>query len=271
MANDQSGQPTPRSDESFSARRAAFSAVLMLLLVLLILLLIAAATERTDILKFAGMMLLPGSTLALQPRITDGIVLAAEGSDTKAGPGAPTAAITTAVDPRFRAYYDACGGVTMLGLPISAAAESGGRVVQWFERARLELPADGSGDVQRARIGAEYTAGIPFPEQVPFADRPATRFFSQTRHGISAPFLQFWDQAGGVAALGYPISDQLQEITPNGVILTVQYFERGRLEAHPQHAGTPYAIQIGLVGRSLFLNEARPNLVPLVKPTAVAP
>jgi uncharacterized integral membrane protein len=63
MASEQPRSAKQRSDEKFSARRAAFSAMLMLLLMLLILLLIAAATDRTDILKFAGMVLVPGSVV----------------------------------------------------------------------------------------------------------------------------------------------------------------------------------------------------------------
>ncbi len=270
MASEQPRSAKQRNDEKFSARRAAFSAMLMLLLMLLILLLIAAATDRTDILKFAGMVLVPSGALALQPRLS-GVVLAAEENRTKAGPGVPAVAIVIKVDPRFQAYYDACGGVQMLGLPISAAGESGGRVVQWFERARLEIATNRVGGVQRARIGAEYLAGITLPQQTPFVNRPSARFFPQTGHGITTPFLAFWEQAGRVAALGYTLSEQIQEIMPNGEILTVQYFERGRFEVHPQLVGTPYIIQVGLLGRAVFLSEAKPNLIPPVRPTALVP
>jgi preprotein translocase subunit SecG len=57
MATEKTDARTARSNESFLARRSAISAILLLLLILLILLLIAAATERTDILKFAGLAL----------------------------------------------------------------------------------------------------------------------------------------------------------------------------------------------------------------------
>jgi hypothetical protein len=57
MTGEKTDARTVRSNESYQARRAAISAILLLLLILLILLLIAAATERTDILRFAGMAL----------------------------------------------------------------------------------------------------------------------------------------------------------------------------------------------------------------------
>jgi Tol biopolymer transport system component len=38
----------------------------------------------------------------------------------------------------------------------------------------------------------------------------------------------------------------------------VQYFERRRLELHPEHAGTPYEVQLGLLGGAVWELERRP-------------
>jgi hypothetical protein len=50
--------------------------------------------------------------------------------------------------------------------------------------------------------------------------------------------------------LGAPISEVLVEGNGDGTYrrYPLQWFERGRLEYHPEHASTPYAIELGLLG-----------------------
>ncbi|HUY98890.1 MAG TPA: hypothetical protein VMU89_00965, partial [Thermomicrobiaceae bacterium] len=57
---------------------------------------------------------------------------------------------------------------------------------------------------------------------------PEYRYFPETRHWVAHGFLNYWNRFGGLAAFGYPISE---EFVANGV--TVQYFERARFEWHP--------------------------------------
>jgi hypothetical protein len=248
------------------ARRSAISAMIMLLLILFILMLIAAATERTDILKFAGLFSTSAQAQGFTPQFQNSVPL---NDTTRAGPVPAAGSGIIAVDARFKEYYDSCGGLMIFGQPLTPAMQENGRLVQWFERARLELPSDSRLGVQRGRIGAEYLANTAFPKPQPFRDRVGARYFSQTGHAIVAPFLGYWEQIGGVSGLGYPLSEQLQEVQTNNRILTVQYFERGRLEWHPEHSGTPHTIQLGLVGRAVYLREAQPNLIPPVQPTAI--
>ena len=54
---------------------------------------------------------------------------------------------------------------------------------------------------------------------------------------------------------GYPISAVFQEEI-DGHTSTVQYFERRRMEYHPEHAGTPSEVRLGLLGRDLFAASA---------------
>jgi hypothetical protein len=35
----------------------------------------------------------------------------------------------------------------------------------------------------------------------------------------------------------------------------VQYFQRARFEYHPEHAGTPYEVQLGLLGDQLLQQQ----------------
>jgi hypothetical protein len=72
-----------------------------------------------------------------------------------------------------------------------------------------------------------------------------TVYFAETGHHLSnrAGFLDFWRAKGQVLLFGYPVSEEFVE---NGRI--VQYFERARFEYHPELAGTPYEVQLGLLG-----------------------
>ena len=44
---------------------------------------------------------------------------------------------------------------------------------------------------------------------------------------------------------GYPISEPFVDPTTG---YTIQYFERARFEYHPENAGTPYDVLLGLLG-----------------------
>jgi hypothetical protein len=254
-----------RRDETLRARRAALSSIMVLFLILLLLLLLAAATDRTDILRLAGISWPAtfGTMAAFEPRIAAAAEIAAEPAAEQSLQTASASGVTQQqvgptpsvnISARLRAYYDRCGGERIFGRPISALIEEGGRTYQWFERARLEYDPRLAGtpyEVQGGRVGVEATAGRSFPRPAPFQDRPGARFFPQTGYGLSGGFLTFWQQNGGVEVLGYPISGELQETLSDGQVHTVQYFERARLELHPQNPA-PYQIQVGLLGRALY-------------------
>ena len=74
-------------------------------------------------------------------------------------------------------------------------------------------------------------------------------YFKETGHTLTGKFLDFWQKNGGLASLGYPITEPFEEYNPDlNRDLTVQYFERTRLELHPENAGTPYEVELGLLG-----------------------
>lgn len=265
-------------EEALRARRRAPSTILLLLMLLLILLLIATATGRADILRFPGSRLPADTAPTLQPRIEgsgqSGAQIASAGD--RAGAAIPAIGSLSApapqIDARFRDYYVQHGGERIFGLPISEPLQVNGRTIQWFERARLEEWPEYAGTsyaVQGARAGVEFTKEIDFPSQTYFVSRPGLRYFPETGHGVRGPFLQFWEQNGSLDILGYPISDEVQELLPDDQVRTVQYFERGRIEHHPQQAGTPYEMQLGLLGRALYLNESKPHIIPPPRPTPV--
>ncbi|HEU4324622.1 MAG TPA: class F sortase [Roseiflexaceae bacterium] len=72
------------------------------------------------------------------------------------------------------------------------------------------------------------------------------RCFAETGYCISGRIRQFWEQNGGLTVFGYPITPQQQE-TIEGKALQVQWFERNRLELHPENA-RPYDVLLGRLG-----------------------
>ena len=82
--------------------------------------------------------------------------------------------------------------------------------------------------------------------------QPATRThadarcFSETNQCIDGRFREFWEQNGGLAIFGFPISGE-QQSTVDGKTFTVQRFERNRLELHPENA-RPYDVLLGRLG-----------------------
>ncbi len=133
----------------------------------------------------------------------------------------------------FLDYWQRTHGALLLGEPVTEPLLENGHTVQYFERGRLEhhpeLPAT---PVLAGRVGADYAAAIwrNFAP-VPRPSEPGVLFFEATGHTLREPFARFWQDAGGLQALGYPISEPDWEYVEDQM-LEVQYFERARLERH---------------------------------------
>jgi hypothetical protein len=81
---------------------------------------------------------------------------------------------------------------------------------------------------------------------------PAVTYFRETGHTLRGLFRDYWTRHGGLAQFGYPLTDEFPERNPSdGSTYTVQYFERNRFELHPENAGTPYVVLLGLLGRTV--------------------
>jgi len=97
--------------------------------------------------------------------------------------------------------------------------------------------------------------------------------FAETGFCIRGRFLDYWQQNGGLARNGFPLSDERQELLEDGNTYTVQYFERVRLEYHPENPA-PYDVLLGQFGRRILLEEyvvARENYPFAVAPVAAQP
>jgi hypothetical protein len=70
--------------------------------------------------------------------------------------------------------------------------------------------------------------------------------FEETGYCISGRIREFWENNGGLPVFGYPITQQRPEAI-EGEIYQVQWFERERLELHPENA-RPYDVLLGRLG-----------------------
>ncbi len=80
-------------------------------------------------------------------------------------------------------------------------------------------------------LTAGSIAASPIQQQNLAAQNQECVFFETTGQNVCGPFLDFWQEHGGLAVFGYPLTG---ELTENG--LTVQYFERQRFEFHPENS-----------------------------------
>lgn len=137
----------------------------------------------------------------------------------------------------FLDFWRANGQVVTFGYPLTEERFEDGRVVQYFERVRLEHHPTLAGtewEVHPGLLGSDVAgehAGIPDPQN-------GVRYFPETQHTLYGEFLDYWEQHGGVKIFGFPISEEFEE---DGRI--VQYFERARLEYHPEDMGVFYRNQ----------------------------
>ncbi len=156
----------------------------------------------------------------------------------------------------FLKYWQQHGGLAQFGYPLSEpfseVSKTDGKTytVQYFERNRFEYHPENppAQQVLLGLLGVTLTSGHNFPASQAFDSTADYVYFPQTQHslGNSSGFLTYWQQHGGLAIYGYPISEELIE---NGY--TVQYFERNRFEYHPE-LPDPYKVSLGLLGSELL-------------------
>ncbi len=93
--------------------------------------------------------------------------------------------------------------------------------------------------------------GRPLPSQ---ADDYT--YYPETGHYLGGAFRDYWNSHGGLYVLGYPITEEYT--AANG--RRTQWFERVRMELFPEHAGTPYYVQLGLLGNEATAGRVFPQV-----------
>ncbi|TVR70366.1 MAG: hypothetical protein EA415_12960, partial [Sphaerobacteraceae bacterium] len=170
------------------------------------------------------------------------------------------------VDPEFQSYYAQSGGLPVFGYAVSDPGTENDRLVQYFERQRLELHPELAGtpyEVLLGHLGLEEAERRGILGSDAFQPRASGNgdgvFFPETGHNLNGLFKDYWQSHGlnfgdsgvsfreSLALFGYPISE---EFTDPDTGLTTQYFERARFEHHPEHDGTEHAVLLGHLGIS---------------------
>lgn len=84
-----------------------------------------------------------------------------------------------------------------------------------------------------------------FAPQTSLAQGKTEEFFEETKQWVRGEFYAFFSKHGGLEIFGYPLTE---EIVDQG--LRVQYFQKARLEWHPENPD-PYKVQLGLLAEEL--------------------
>ncbi len=87
---------------------------------------------------------------------------------------------------------------------------------------------------------------------------PNCSYYEETGHNLCAPFEQYWMDNGGLPVFGYPKTEAENEMNIDlGMEFETQYFERERMEYHPENAGSAYEILLGRLGNEVLIEMGR--------------
>jgi hypothetical protein len=177
----------------------------------------------------------------------------------------------------FKYFWNHSGGLPVFGYPLTEEFTERNRdtgkdyTVQYFERQRFEYHPEFKGtsyETSLGRLGAEdaYARGITAtdafrPRTANSPNTAAQRFFPETTHWVSHSFLDYWKSHGldfgdtgvsyreSLALFGLPLSEEF--VDPETGFVT-QYFERAVFEYHPEFKGTPFEVELRLLGRDVL-------------------
>jgi len=197
--------------------------------------------------------------------------------------------ITNCIEGRFREYWEQNGGLAVFGYPITAATmqqtAEGSFLTQYFERNRFELHPEKPRpyDVLLGRLGDDRLKQqgrnwFVFPKGQQTA---GCLWFAETGHSVcdqeaGTGFKSYWESHGlqdpalngytrSLALFGLPLSEAAVETNAAGATVLTQWFERARLEYHPNNP-REFRVLLGLLG-----NETRTGTPVASPPTSPVP
>lgn len=147
----------------------------------------------------------------------------------------------------FASFWQTNGGELIFGQPITDPLEQDALVVQYFENARFEYDPQ-TDSVGLGLVGRERTEWRDFGPQPRLA--AASLRPEGANYDLTGSFRTFWENNGGVAIFGLPISPAQFEARPTGRF-KVQYFERALMIEHPLLAGTADEIELAPLGQEV--------------------
>ncbi len=157
----------------------------------------------------------------------------------------------------FLEFWHENGGADRIGNPITEEVKDGKTVKQYFERGVVEYTPNIG--ISFGRLGAEAIMGrnesafMPLSRDLFGPDRDGRRFFTQTGHGITGLFANFWAANGDLGVFGFPLSEPTREaVGDKKEVTTVQYFERARFELTKDASGKD-TVRLGNLGKEFAL------------------
>ncbi len=182
--------------------------------------------------------------------------------------------IGSCISGRFYEYWRQNGGLPVFGYPLTGEFEQrtpeGTFTVQYFERQRFELHPEKPrpydvllgrlGDEVPRRQGRDWRAD-PVPTTIP---GDVCRRYEVTRHIVCGDILVYWFGHGlrldnnpatsyteALALFGLPLMEAKQETNPDGFRVLTQWFERARIEYHPNNPD-PFKVLLGRLGAEVL-------------------
>lgn len=178
---------------------------------------------------------------------------------------------------RFLQYWQQNGGLSIFGFPVTPErpeqnADTGKTyVTQWFERNRFELHPElvAPYDVLLGRLGSDRLGQMGINWQAAPREsgpKPGCQWFEQTGHNVcnqegASGFRSYWEGNGlltpgldryqrSLALFGLPLTALRSETNTSGDTVLTQWFERARLEWHPDKPAA-YKVLLGLLGNDV--------------------
>jgi spore germination protein YaaH len=164
----------------------------------------------------------------------------------------------------FLDYWLAEGGLERFGFPRTEVFSEYDPLVgqtylvQYFERARFEYHPEYAGTHSEVLLGhvgrwALEKRGIdPWATAVEGASE-GRRFFPESGHSAGGAFLDYWERQGGLTRFGYPLTEEIVELSPeDGHTYVVQYYERARMELHTSSEDGSTLVLLGLLGNEML-------------------
>ncbi len=141
-------------------------------------------------------------------------------------------------------------GTTFSGYRVTGTAPAwcGRHQIRCFE---IELPTQANVSLASMLRHADAILSVLLWEQT----QPDQRCFRETGMCIAGRLLRFWEQNGGLETFGLPLTRQQAPDAANPD-RQMQWFERARLELHPENAA-PADVKLGRIGVEYLEQQGR--------------
>ena len=150
----------------------------------------------------------------------------------------------------WRYYQSIPNAAVVFGSPITEqfSDTNSGREIQYLQRARFEFYPENAANEQVvvSDLGSLVFQHVPPSGEMNNSNPIGCRFYAETGFSLCYTFLEFFDQNGGEAIFGKPISSF---VSSNDRI--VQYFERARFDWYPEYPEGQKVV-LAQVGRMAF-------------------